>query len=122
LIMYSGDMKPETYDAPASSLDILPTVLNLLNLPFDSRLLMGRDLFSDTEPLVIMGNRSFITSYGRYNSRTGEFFKSNLADDYSEEALTDYRKQVSAEINAKFYYAAKILDYDYYRMLRTEND
>lgn len=122
LIMYSGDMKPETYDAPASSLDILPTVLNLMNLPFDSRLLMGRDLFSDTEPLVIMGNRSFITSYGRYNSRTGEFQKSDLADNYSEEALIDYRKQVSNEINARFFYAAKILDLDYYRMLRTEND
>ena len=40
-IVYAKGMKPETIDKPASSLDIIPTISNLLGLEFDSRLLKG---------------------------------------------------------------------------------
>ena len=113
-ILYTPSMIPEIVDKPASSLDILPTLSNLLGLEFDSRLMTGRDLFSDKEPLVILGNRSFITDIGKYNSATTEFIPNEQAKVMDTEALNAYRREISNEINAKFYYAAKILEQNYY--------
>lgn len=114
-ILYSKGMEPATIDKPCSSLDIIPTISNLLGLEYDSRLLMGRDIFSDSEPLVIFSNKSFITDKGRYNSKTGEFILN-----MGESANESYRKMISAIIKNKFYYSAKILETDYYnKVLKT---
>jgi lipoteichoic acid synthase len=110
LILYVKGMKPQVIDAPASSLDVIPTISNLLGTKFDSRLLMGRDLFSDTDPLVIFSNKSFITDKGRYNSVTKKF--EPLA---GESVDANYRQKISNMIDKKFYYSAKILDTDYYK-------
>ncbi len=61
LIWNSEMTEPVKVDKISSSLDLLPTMLNLFGVEFDSRLLMGRDLLSDSSPLVIYSNRSFIT-------------------------------------------------------------
>lgn len=108
-ILYTEGMTPETIDRPVSSLDIIPTISNLLGLNYDSRLLMGVDMFSDTEPLVIFNNRSFITDKGKYNAVTKQFIPNDgvTVDD-------SYRKAISEEIDRKFYYSAKILETDYY--------
>ena len=99
-------------DEPCSSLDILPTLSNLFGLPYDSRLLMGRDILSDSEPLAILSNRSFITEQVMYNSRTGEVTL------LTEEELPEgYVESINAQINAKFTASAGILQYDYYRTL-----
>lgn len=109
-ILYSKGMEPVIIDKPSSSLDIIPTLSNLLGLEYDSRLLIGRDIFSDSEPLVIFSNRSFITDKGRYNSKTGEFVL-NMGESVEE----GYRKMISGIIKNKFYYSAKILETDYYK-------
>ena len=70
LIIYAKGMQPEVVSRPVSSLDIIPTISNLMGLEFDSRLLMGVDIFSTSPPRVIFENRSFITEIGRYNSET----------------------------------------------------
>lgn len=108
-ILYTKGMTPVTVDRPCSSLDILPTLSNLLGLSYDSRLLMGRDIFSDSEPLVIFQNKSFITDKGRYNSATKEFIPVQGAT-----VEDGYVKKMLGIINNKFYYSAKILDTDYY--------
>lgn len=108
-ILYVDGMEPKVIDKPASSLDIIPTISNMLGLEFDSRLLMGRDIFAPGEPLVIFSNRSFITDKARYNSRTKEFETTegiNVSD--------TYQRRIQNIINAKFYYSAKILETDYY--------
>lgn len=111
-ILYTKGMEPKVIDKPCSSLDILPTLSNILGIQYDSRLLMGRDIFSNSEPLVIFQNKSFITDKGRYNSTTGQFTPN--------EGVTvpeDYRKKISAVVDGKFYYSAKILETDYYRKI-----
>lgn len=108
-ILYAKGMKPETIDRPVSSLDIIPTINNLMGNEYDSRLLMGIDAFSDTPPLVIFSNRSFISDKGRYNSTTKVFTPN---DGVTVE--DDYRKNISALIDRKFTYSALILDTDYY--------
>ena len=61
-LIWNSEMKePIKVDKLGSSLDLLPTMLNLFGVEFDSRLLMGNDLLSNASPLVIYSNRSFIT-------------------------------------------------------------
>jgi hypothetical protein len=80
-----------------------------MGLEYDSRLLMGRDIFSDSEPLVIFHNRSFITDKGRYNAVTEEFTPNPRA--VIEE---NYVENILEKIERKFYYSEQILDKDYY--------
>ena len=115
-ILYAKGMEPETIDRPVSSLDIIPTISNLMGLEYDSRLMMGIDMFSDSEPLVIFNNRSFITDKGRYNSVTKEFTL-NEGVTMTDEEKEEYRKTISSEIERQFYYSAMILDTDYYSIV-----
>lgn len=108
-ILYTQGMTPKVIDKPASSLDIIPTISNLLGLEYDSRLLMGRDILSDAEPLVIFGNRSFITDKGRYNTENKTFIPNDGIN-----VDIDYIKDISNIIDKKFYFSAKILETDYY--------
>lgn len=97
-------------EEPCSSLDILPTLSNLFGLEYDSRLLMGQDILSDAEPLVVLSNRSFITDKVMYNSSTGE---TTLL---TTQALpTDYIKNMNKIIQNKFSVSKSILSEDYYR-------
>ena len=105
-----------TIDRPASSLDIIPTIANLLGLSYDSRLYMGQDLLSDIAPKVIFNDRSFITDVGRYDASKNVFtLKEGIV--LTEEEKNTYRRAVSQEIDRQFYYSAMILDTDYYSLI-----
>ncbi len=112
LVIYAPGMEPQTVDRPVSSLDIIPTLSNLLGLDFDSRLLMGRDALSEADPLVILSDRSFVTDLGRYDSITREFTPVE-----GQQVPDGYRQAISDEIDRRFYYSAMMLDHDYYRVV-----
>ncbi|MBU9722609.1 MULTISPECIES: LTA synthase family protein [Bacillaceae] len=112
-ILYHKGIDSITIDKPSSSLDILPTLLNLFGLEYDSRLLMGRDIFSNEDPLVIFQDKSFITDKGKYNAITQEF----IPNDSDIDVDSDYIDWISAIIDSKFYYSRQILDNDYYRII-----
>lgn len=103
-----------TVDKYCYSVDILPTLLNLFGFEYDSRLLMGSDIFSTAEDLVIFNNRSFITDKGKYNATTKEFTPFEDATFESETQMKDYVKQIKASVNNKFKMSAQILEKDYY--------
>ena len=92
-----------------SSLDILPTILNLFGINYDSRILMGKDLLSNEDGLVIYNDRSFITDKGKYNSVTNTFipFVNNVDNNYVE--------KTNEIVNNKFIISKLILERDYYR-------
>ena len=114
LILWSGDMdEPIAVDKPCSSLDIMPTLANLFNLPYDSRLVMGRDVFSDSDPLVVFSNRSFLTDKGKYNAVTNAFVPAEGLD-WSEDEANQYAVTVLEQVESMFKYSAAILDNDYY--------
>ena len=108
-ILYKKGMTPETVDKPCSSLDVLPTLSNLFGLPYDSRLLMGSDVFSTAVPLVIFENRSWITDKAMYNASTGEVIPTA-----GEEVSQEYVDQINRQVSNKFVLSAQILDTDYY--------
>lgn len=112
-LIWSGSMKePIKVEKIGSSLDVLPTVLNLFGAEFDSRLLIGRDILSDTEPLVIFSDRSFITDKGRYNAVTGEFIANEGTT--VEEGYVD---KINTIIYKKYQMSKLILENDYYRKI-----
>ena len=115
-ILWSGDMaEPVRVTKSCSSLDIMPTLANLFGLPYDSRLVMGRDVFSDAEPLVIFSDRSFITDRGRYIA-LGDSFSPALDAFRSEREQKGYVRETLSEVNDMFAMSAEVLMRDYYTL------
>ena len=113
LILWSADMEESVYvDKYCSSLDVMPTLSNLFGLEYDSRLVMGTDILSDSPGLVIFSNYSFINQEGMYNSVTDEFARWD-----GEEPDLGVASGMAAEVQNRVAYSAVILDYDYYRLV-----
>lgn len=116
LILYcQGTTDAPTIDKYCYSVDILPTILNLFGFEYDSRLLMGSDILSTANQLVIFSDRSFITERGMYSADTKEFTlfggAEGFADDEEKEKYISGYKSI---VSNKFQISAKILDSDYY--------
>lgn len=113
LILWSGDMEePVHIEKPCCSMDVLPTLLNLFGLEYDSRLLAGQDILSDSPGLVALSNRSFITEEGRYNSTTDEWIP-NEGSTVGE----DYPGTIYKQVSGLFKHSGNILLNDYYGSL-----
>ena len=87
LILYTKGMEPETVDIPCSSVDILPTLSNMLGLECDSRLMSGRDIFSTAEHIVFLKGRSWLTDKAFYKGSTQEV--TQLTDEVVDEAYVE---------------------------------
>lgn len=112
-LIWSADMEgPVVIDKPVSSLDILPTVSNLFDLPYDSRLMMGTDMLSDTSSPVIFQDHSWLTAFGCYNASTDHY--TSLIDTGSDDY---YVSSMNRLVNQKFNYSKLILRKDFFRHL-----
>ncbi len=112
LIMYNPSIEKTVIDKTISSIDIIPTLYNLYGLDFDSRLFMGRDIFSEEESIVILSDRSWITDKGRYNSVSKKFKKTT-----NEELPSDYIDKINKIVSKRVSMSTKILDTNYYAKL-----
>lgn len=113
LIIWSGSMEePVVVDKYCYDVDILPTISNLLGLSYDSRLMVGQDILSDSEQLVCFPDRSFISGKCIYNASNGSV--TPLTD---EEVTQEYLDNLSAIVYNKFSVSEMILNEDYYRYL-----
>lgn len=112
LYIWSPSMSaPITVDAPCATLDVLPTVSNLLGLPFDSRLLLERDILSDCKHVAVLGDRSFVTETLYYDAETGTALPRTDAPvdpDEVDRLVTDIKNRftVSTEMLYTDYFAA----------------
>lgn len=113
LIMYNPSIEKTVIEETISGIDILPTIYNLYGLEYDSRLYMGRDIFSEQEHLVILSDRSWITSKGKYNSVNGKFTKTT--DEEFDE--TEYVEKTNKIANERFTISSSIIDNNYYAKL-----
>lgn len=112
LIMYNPSIERTEINKVVSGLDLLPTIYNLYGIDYDSRLLMGRDIFSDSEGLAILSDRSWITNKGTYNTVSKKFTSTT-----AEEVTEDYINEINSIVYQKFSMSSLILDYDYYKKL-----
>lgn len=121
-ILWSGCLENEYKDMaceisePTYSLDIVPTLSNLFGLEYDSRLLVGRDVFSDESPLAIWVNRSWVSEVGKYDASTDTFYPKD-----GRAVSGRYVSQMKKVVSNKLWFSGKILDYDYYGVLFGEN-
>lgn len=97
---------------PTYSIDILPTLLNLFGIEFDSRLLAGRDVLSDVEGLVIWPDYSWKTAKGTYYALEDVFVS---ADGSKEDP--EYVDTVRAIVHNKMNLSTLVLEQDYYNLL-----
>ena len=116
LILWCGmleDMDPIVVDTPTFSSDILPTLSNLFGTEFDSRLMVGRDVFSDAPALVFNVFYDWKTEYGTYIAGEYKFYP---ADD-SIEIPEGYVDAIKGIVRNKIRYCKWVLETDYYRHL-----
>lgn len=111
LILWSGCLEGMDIEInePVYSLDILPTLSNLFGVEYDSRLLVGRDVFSEESPLVLWPDYSWKTEKGTYNAKTGVFVPAEGVD--VEEGYVDY---ISSVVANKITYSRSVLDKDFF--------
>jgi len=118
LIIWSGCLENEykdmaiEIDSPTFSPDILPTLCNLFGVEFDSRLLVGRDVFSDAGALVFWMDHSWKTEYGYYNASKGVFTPNE-----GVEVPEEYIETVKAIVKNRLNYSTAVLINDYFEEL-----
>lgn len=113
LIIWSGcleDEDPIVVEDPVSCVDILPTLSNLFGLEFDSRLMPGRDVFSNTEPLVWTLLWDWKTKLGTYIAATDTFTPA------SEDTVIPegYVERIHSVVANKIAYCRGCLNCDYF--------
>ncbi len=112
LLYCPGMEEPVDVDKYCSTLDIIPTLNNLFGFSYDSRLLPGRDILSDSAPLVLFMDRSWITDKGKYDAGTKEFTPFPGQTVASTEEYVDNVKKI---VSNKFKVSARMLETNYFR-------
>lgn len=114
LIIWNNKIKHKEITKPAMSIDVIPTVYNLFGLEYDSRLYMGKDIFSDTNGLAFFKNRSWVTDKGTYLSTKNSMTKTS--EDVSKEYINEINNLVSNRRNI----SKLIIKTDFYKYLKTQ--
>ena len=112
-ILWNSEMdEPVQVDKVGSQIDVLPTLLNLFGIEYDSRLMMGQDILSDNPGVAIFSNRSWVSDYGTYFSSGKEFLpKENV------EIPEDYVSEINRSVANKFTMSQSFLKYNIYEKL-----
>lgn len=105
-ILWNNEMENVIIDKVGSEIDVLPTIYNLFGAPFDSRLIIGKDILSTESGLAIFGNRSWVSDKGIYYSQTGKFVGS---------ASKEYIEYMNNLVDKKMMLSKNIMVYDYYK-------
>ncbi len=124
LVLWCGGMENAvTVTEPCSAVDIVPTLSNLFDLEYDSRLLSGRDVLdkdydadsaSGSIPLVILptsSGNSWATAAGVFEASTRTF---NARPGVTVEE--DYVSRVNNIVALQYNYAQQLIARDYYRV------
>lgn len=109
LIIYNSSMKNISITKVGMPIDVLPTIYNLFDIKYDSRLFAGSDLLSNNEGMVILDNLSWITDKGKYNSLNGK---------YSGDIDSDYINNINNIIQNKIIFSRNMITYDGYRYIK----
>ena len=112
-IIWCGALEGEkqiSVKAPTSSLDLLPTLSNLFGLEFDSRLMPGRDVFSDAEAIYFDRDYNWKTERGYYLASARKFYPERKDDEVPEE----YVERIKAIVRNKVSFCQGVLNTNYY--------
>ena len=97
-------------DEYCSTADILPTLLNLFGVDYDSRLLAGTDALSSGLHVAVLSDKSFLTKTFRYDAGTETVIPADENTTVSDKLAEAYRLYV----DSRFQLSGNILNSDYY--------
>lgn len=97
-------------DEYCSTADILPTLLNLFGVDYDSRLLAGTDVLSSGLHVAVLSDKSFLTKAFRYDAGTETVIPADESITVSDKLVKAYRLYV----DSRFQLSGNILNSDYY--------
>lgn len=100
--IYSSDWEAQTVDKPVASYDVLPTIVNLFDLPTDGRYYMGHDAFGTLGGYVMFSDHSWYD---------GERYVKG-----SEEPVTEADIARAAEITARLNASWESVKLDYFAL------
>ncbi len=110
-ICYVPGLNENIYvDEYCSTADILPTLLNLFGVQYDSRLLEGTDVLSSGIHVAILQDKSFITDTFRFDGATETAIPHKEGDVIDQSVVDSYRLYVTN----KFALSSSILNHDFY--------
>ncbi len=131
LIIWNSEMEPVEINKVCMSVDVLPTVLNLFGIEYDSRLFTGKDILSNTGGLAIFTDRSWVSDKGTYFAASGKFVPKEVdKEEDTEDQLKESNTETTEEFNEDEYIenvnnivqnrmniAKWIIQYNYYNYL-----
>lgn len=111
-ILWNSEIEePIVVDKVGSQIDVLPTLLNLFGIEYDSRLIVGKDILSNYEGLAIFSNRSWVSDYGSYNASTRTFIPKEGIELENQES---YVSRINSKVYNSFSISKMIIDSNYY--------
>lgn len=114
-IIYNAGLKePIVNDEYCCNVDIVPTILNLFNIPFDSRLYMGKDVFSNSVHRAALYNKNFITDKVKYNYETGETVWSAKGNELSEDEKSKYLEAMISLVENEYLASCKLVSDNFF--------
>ena len=113
LIIYSGSYKDKKgVNKYAMNIDVLPTVLNMLGIEYDSRLIIGRDIMAhNNEGVVIFPDRSWVNNKGSFDTTNNKFTS------YVDSIDNKYVTKITNEVNEKYNVSVSMQYNDYYKYI-----
>ena len=118
IIYNAGMTEPLEVADYCSNVDIAPTMLNLFNIPYDSRLMMGRDIFSEqAHKRGVLYNKSFIDEKVAYDYENAEAKWTAKGNELSADAKDKYIEKALNEIENEYTAACKVIEDNYYLKL-----
>ena len=109
-VLWNSAMEKVEVKKVGSTIDVMPTIYNVMGIPYDSRLFIGKDILSTEPGLAIFGNRSWVSDYGTYFASSKKFVPKDGVD-VPEDYVSNMNKAVSNKIAMSGY----ILSQNYYK-------
>ena len=109
-ILWNSEIDTIEINKVGSQIDVLPTLLNLFGIEYDSRLIIGKDILSDSEGLAIFSNRSWVSDKGTYFANTKSFVPREGAE--IPDGYVDY---MNNQIANKYAVSKLLIDNNYYK-------
>ncbi len=113
-LFWSSSMtEPIIVNDVCCELDILPTLCNLLGFKYESRLMLGTDIFSPSEKIAILLDRSFVTKDGYYDANKDKVYTFGDQKGWTDEELN----RLITSVKNKFTVSTEMLYKDYFKHL-----
>jgi len=112
LIIYNSTMENVQVDKVGSTIDVLPTLYNLMGFDYDSRFFVGNDILSNVAGLAMFGNNSWVSDKGKYYTSLDKFISTN-----DEEISDEYIDKICKIVNNRTNLSLKIVQNDYYSIV-----